>query len=61
MRNFGVIATSRLNRNLRLDKHWSYGTRGGLTTARGQQPFVVIAPVQTELFSAARSALHGEL
>ncbi len=28
MRNFGGIATSRLNRNLRLDKHWSYGTQG---------------------------------
>ena len=48
MRNFGGMATSRLNRNLRLDKHWSYGTRGGLTTARGQQPFVIIAPVQTD-------------
>ena len=30
MRNFGGIATSRLNRNLRLDKHWSYGTQGVL-------------------------------
>jgi zinc protease len=26
MQNFGGMATSRLNRNLRLDKHWSYGT-----------------------------------
>ncbi|HEY0371424.1 MAG TPA: pitrilysin family protein, partial [Thermoanaerobaculia bacterium] len=25
LRNFGGISTSRLNRNLRLDKHWSYG------------------------------------
>ncbi|HET7844433.1 MAG TPA: pitrilysin family protein, partial [Xanthomonadales bacterium] len=30
MRNFGGIATSRLNRNLRLDKHWSYGTTGSI-------------------------------
>ena len=29
MRNFGGMATSRLNRNLRLDKHWPYGTMGG--------------------------------
>ena len=46
MRNFGGLATSRLNRNLRLDKHWSYGTSGALTDARGQRPFIVIAPVQ---------------
>jgi zinc protease len=48
MQNFGGMATSRLNRNLRLDKHWSYGTNGALMTARGQRPFVVIAPVQTD-------------
>jgi zinc protease len=46
--NFGGIATSRLNRNLRLDKHWSYGTSGFLGNARGQRPFIVIAPVQTD-------------
>jgi zinc protease len=48
MMNFGGLATSRLNRNLRLDKHWSYGTQGVLTAARGQRPFMVIAPVQTD-------------
>ena len=48
MLNFGGLATSRLNRNLRLDKHWSYGTQGVLTAARGQRPFIVIAPVQTD-------------
>jgi zinc protease len=48
MRNFGGMATSRLNRNLRLDKHWSYGTQGLLSDARGQRPFIVIAPVQTD-------------
>jgi zinc protease len=48
LRNFGGISTSRLNRNLRLDKHWSYGVRGGLTEARGQRPFVITAPVQTD-------------
>jgi zinc protease len=46
--NFGGIATSRLNRNLRLDKHWSYGTNGQLTRARGPRIFVVTAPVQTD-------------
>ncbi|MEO6390284.1 MAG: pitrilysin family protein [Pyrinomonadaceae bacterium] len=46
--NFGGIATSRLNRNLRLDKHWSYGTNGQITGARGPRIFVVTAPVQTD-------------
>lgn len=48
MQNFGGMATSRLNRNLRLDKHWSYGTSASVVNARGQRPFVVFAPVQTD-------------
>jgi zinc protease len=48
MRLFGGMSTSRLNRNLRLDKHWSYGVRGSLVDARGQRPFLVVAPVQTD-------------
>ncbi|HZH35478.1 MAG TPA: pitrilysin family protein [Pyrinomonadaceae bacterium] len=48
LQNFGGMATSRLNRNLRLDKHWSYGTSGLLTGARGQRTFMVVAPVQTD-------------
>ena len=48
MRNFGGMATSRMNRNLRLDKHWSYGTQGGLSAVRGPRTFQVIAPVQTD-------------
>jgi zinc protease len=48
MQNFGGMATSRLNRNLRLDKHWSYGANGQLTAVRGQRAFVVVAPVQTD-------------
>jgi len=48
MVNFGGMATSRLNRNLRLDKHWSYGTSGRLTDGRGPRTMMVIAPVQTD-------------
>jgi zinc protease len=48
MRNFGGMATSRLNRNLRLEKHWSYGTQGFLTSVRGPRAFMVVAPVQTD-------------
>jgi zinc protease len=48
MHNFGGIATSRLNRNLRLDKHWSYGTNARLSDVRGQRSFIAMAPVQTD-------------
>ncbi|MGE3844369.1 MAG: M16 family metallopeptidase [Vicinamibacterales bacterium] len=48
MRAFGGIATSRLNRNLRLDKHWSYGVSASLTDARGPRPLFVVAPVQAD-------------
>jgi zinc protease len=48
MRNFGGMSTSRLNRNLRLDKHWSYGSQGFVLDARGQRPFMVVAPVQSD-------------
>ena len=39
---------SRLNMNLREDKHWSYGVRTMLVKARAQRPFVFIGPVQTD-------------
>ncbi|MBK5257437.1 MAG: insulinase family protein [Vicinamibacteria bacterium] len=59
--NFGGIATSRLNRNLRLDKHWSYGTSGSIFLARGQRPFIVIAPVQTDKTKESIIELQMEL
>ena len=40
--------TSRINMNLREDKHWSYGARTQLIGARGQRPFIVRAPVQSD-------------
>jgi len=40
--------TSRLNMNLREDKHWSYGARAGIVSARGPQLFYAIAPVQSD-------------
>jgi zinc protease len=39
---------SRLNMNLREDKHWSYGVRSILVKARAQRPFTFIGPVQTD-------------
>lgn len=40
--------SSRLNMDLREDKHWSYGAFTLFFDAKGQQPFVAIAPVQTD-------------
>lgn len=40
--------TSRINLNIREDKHWSYGCRSFVRNAAGQRPFFVVAPVQTD-------------
>jgi zinc protease len=40
--------SSRLNLNLREDKHWSYGAGSFFFGARGERPFVAYAPVQTD-------------
>jgi zinc protease len=54
---------SRLNMNLREDKHWSYGARTSLVDAKGQRPFVVSATVQTdktaESIQETLKELHG--
>jgi len=42
----GGTFTSRLNMNLREDKHWSYGARSIIVSARGQRPYIAYAPVQ---------------
>jgi zinc protease len=44
----GGTFTSRINMNLREDKHWSYGSRSIIVDARGQRPFIAFAPVQTD-------------
>lgn len=45
---FGGSFTSRLNMNLREDKHWAYGAGSFLSSAIGQRPFLMYAPVQTD-------------
>jgi predicted Zn-dependent peptidase len=39
---------SRLNLNLREDKHWSYGAWGYVAGAKGQSPLVTITAAQTD-------------
>ncbi|MGA3076523.1 MAG: pitrilysin family protein [Bryobacteraceae bacterium] len=55
--NFGA----RINMNLREDKHWSYGAGSRLISARGQRPFVVIAPVQTDKTKESLAEINKEL
>jgi zinc protease len=57
----GGTFTSRINMNLREDKHWSYGARSLIWDARGQRPFIVIAPVQTDKTSEAMQEILKEL
>jgi len=45
---FGGTFTSRLNMNLREDKHWAYGAGSFLQDAVGQRPLLVYAPVQID-------------
>ncbi|WP_371188993.1 M16 family metallopeptidase [Thalassotalea maritima] len=51
---------SRLNLNLREDKHWSYGARTLLLPASGQRPFIAYAPVQTDKTSESMSEIQKE-
>ena len=40
--------SSRLNMNLREDKHWAYGSYSNATNARGQRPWMASAAVQSD-------------
>ncbi len=52
---------ARINMNLREDKHWSYGAQSFFFEARGQQPFVVYAPVQTDKTKESLAEINNEL
>ncbi|MEK6806047.1 MAG: pitrilysin family protein [Pseudomonadota bacterium] len=52
---------SRLNMNLREEKHWSYGAYAGLSDARGPRPFVAYAPVQTDKTAESIREMQREL
>jgi len=57
----GGTFTSRINMNLREDKHWSYGARSSLTEARGQRPWLLSAPVQTDKTVESIQEIRREL
>ena len=53
--------TARVNMNLREDKNWSYGAFTQLVPAKGQRPFIAVAPVQTDKTSEAMAELKREI
>lgn len=57
---FGGSFSSRINMNLREDKHWSYGVRTLLPDARGQRPYLSLSPVQTDKTKEALQELVTE-
>jgi zinc protease len=57
----GGAFISRLNMNLREDKHWSYGASSFLPDARGQRMFIAFAPVQTDKTKESMVEVSKEL
>ncbi|GAA5525400.1 hypothetical protein Maes01_01969 [Microbulbifer aestuariivivens] len=52
--------TSRVNMNLREDKHWSYGAQAMAVDTEGNRPYLLFAPVQTDKTAAAVQELLRE-
>ncbi len=57
----GGSFTSRLNMNLREDKHWSYGAGSFLVDARGQRPYIFYGPVQTDKTKESMQEMAKEM
>jgi zinc protease len=57
----GGTFTSRINMNLREDKHWSYGAGSVLAGARGQRPFFAYTSVQTDKTKESMAEINKEL
>lgn len=53
--------TSRINMNLREDKHWSYGSYSFIGWAKGPSMFIGYAPVQTDKTKESITELKKEL
>lgn len=53
--------TSRINMNLREDKHWSYGAGGFVLGAKEERPFIVYAPVQTDKTAESVTEIRREI
>jgi len=53
--------TSRINMNLREDKHWAYGAGGFVMGTKAERPFIVYAPVQTDKSAESVTELRKEI
>ena len=53
--------TSRINMNLREDKHWSYGAGGFVIGSKEERPFIVYAPVQTDKTAESVTEIRKEI
>ena len=53
--------SSRLNMNLREDKHWAYGSYSMLSDAQGQRPWIAFAPVQIDKTVESLAELKREI
>lgn len=58
---FGGQFTSRINMNLREDKHWSYGAGSFFVNTRGKRPWGVFASVQTDKTLESLAEVRREL
>ena len=58
---FGGVFSSRLNMNLREDKHWAYGAYSFTQQALGQRPYMLYAPVQTDKTAESAAELLKEV
>lgn len=52
---------SRLNMDLRENKHWSYGAGSEILDVSGQRPFVAVAPVQTDRTEQSVAELNQQI
>lgn len=53
--------TSRINMNLREDKHWAYGAAGFVMDAQQERPLLLYAPVQTDKTAESVKELRKEI
>ncbi|MCE7032162.1 insulinase family protein [Lysobacter sp. GX 14042] len=53
--------SSRLNMNLREDKHWAYGAYSFASNAVGQRPWIAFSPVQIDKTAESLAELNREI
>ena len=57
----GGAFTSRINMNLREDKHWTYGARSAIVDAKGPRLYIAYSAVQGDKTAAAMVEIDKEL